>query len=148
MGIFHDAIGYVQQNHPFTMIAYVILPDHMHLIWELPENDSDYPTRIRLFKSYITRHFTNRPIVSNISRQRKGEQEIWQRRYWEHTIRDQHDLNIHIDYIHFNPVKHGYVNATCYGSIRALLDFVKDGIYPLDWATQEQVPLNLDVGGE
>jgi putative transposase len=146
--LLEEAIRYVQERHPFIMIAFVYLPDHIHMRWELPEDDSDYPTRLRLIKSYVSRKFPNRPIVTNQSRQSKGEQEIWQRRYWEHTCRNQQDLNNHIDYIHNNPVKHGYVNAPSLWNHSSFHDYVTDGIYSLDWPADIQSTINFQTDWE
>ncbi len=94
----------VQRRHPFETLAAVVLPDHMHFIWALPLGDDDYPTRVRLLKSGFTRR-----LPETLKRRgRKGERNIWQRRYWEHCVRDEKDLSRHIDYIHWNPVKHGH----------------------------------------
>ena len=93
---------------PFTNIGLVILPDHLHAIWRLPEGDTDYSSRWRRIKASFSRGLPNCERVSE-SRRRKGERGIWQRRFWEHTIRDEEDLKRHLDYVHFNPVKHGIV---------------------------------------
>ena len=146
--LLEEAIRYVQERHPFTILAFVFLPDHLHMIWELPEDDCDYPTRWRLIKSYVSRKFPNRPLVTNQSRLSKGEQGIWQRRYWEHTCRDQQDLNHHLDYIHYNPVKHGYVNAPNLWNHSSFLNFVSEGLYPLDWALDIPINLNRELEGE
>lgn len=94
----------VQTKRPFRTVAICVLPDHLHCIWELPEGDCDYPTRWRLIKTA----FTKTVEMRGLSR-RKGEGGIWQRRYWEHTIETEKDFNNCFDYIHYNPVKHGYV---------------------------------------
>jgi putative transposase len=93
----------VQQRRPFEMIAVCILPDHVHAVWALPEGDSDFSTRWSLIKSGFSRGLD--PGVRSVSKVRTREKGIWQRRYWEHAIRDDTDLERHIDYIHFNPVK-------------------------------------------
>lgn len=124
-----QALRYVQKQHPFTIVAYAIMPDHLHMIWEMPENDFDYPTRWRLIKSYVTRGIQNRPAVINQSRKSKGEQEIWQRRYWEHTCKSQHDLDTHIDYIHYNPVKHGLTNSPDGWIYSSFAQYVREGLY-------------------
>src|SRR4051812_35349477 len=97
-------------RHPYSIEAIVILPDHLHAIWTLPGDDADFATRWRLIKSAFSHAVPRGERISD-SRQRKSERGIWQRRYWEHTIRDERDFIGHVDYIHFNPVKHGYV--TC-----------------------------------
>lgn len=97
-----------RRNHSFTTEAMVVLPDHLHTVWTLPEGDADFATRWRLIKSTFSRNLPTGERVSS-SRAAKGERGIWQRRYWEHTIRDENDFARHIDYIHINPVKHGLV---------------------------------------
>jgi len=99
----------VKTRHPFTIDAMVVLPDHIHAIWTLPHNDADYSIRWMLIK----RHFSmslpkTEPII--MTRHQKRERGIWQRRFWEHVIRDERDYLNHIEYIHQNPVKHGYTN--------------------------------------
>ena len=97
----------VRARHPFAVEAAVILPDHLHAIWTLPHGDADFATRWRLIKSGFS-HALPRVERISASRAAKGEREIWQRRYWEHTLRDEDDFARHLDYIHFNPVKHGH----------------------------------------
>jgi putative transposase len=114
---YRRAVATVQAKRPFTLEAEVILHDHIHALWTLPEGDADYPTRWRLIKSAFTKS-QNETTQPSISRQSKGERAVWQRRYWEHTIRDEPDFQTHLDYIHFNPVQHGYVTALAIGRIR------------------------------
>lgn len=96
-------------RYPFEIEAIVVLPDHIHTLWRLPDGDSDFSTRWmvikRKFSAGLPSHF-----VSD-SKTKKREKGIWQRRFWEHCIRDENDWRRHVDYIHFNPVKHGYVSA-------------------------------------
>ena len=94
-------------ERPFTIDAWVVLPDHLHCIWTLPAGDADYPTRWRLIKTRFSRHLPAGPLrPSHIKR---GERGIWQRRYWEHHIRDEADFAAHLRYCWINPVKHGFV---------------------------------------
>ena len=97
-------------RRPFEINAIVVMPDHLHTIWTLPEGDSDYSTRWRNIKRGFTAKVPaeERPAVRG-SRADKQEQAIWQRRFWEHRIRDERDFANHVQYIHHNPVKHGYV---------------------------------------
>jgi len=97
-----------RERHPFTTEAIVILPDHLHAVWSLPEGDADFATRWRQIKSAFSRSFPAGELISG-SRAARSERGIWQRRYWEHTIRDEDDLSRHIDYVHINPLKHGLV---------------------------------------
>ncbi|MGH8552840.1 MAG: REP-associated tyrosine transposase [Methylococcales bacterium] len=98
----------VKGVHPFTMEAVVILPDHLHCIWNLPEGDDDFSTRWRQIKAAFSRQLPKTERRSK-SRENKGERGFWQRRFLEHAIRDELDYQRHVDYIHYNPVKHGYV---------------------------------------
>jgi putative transposase len=102
-----NAIRKIRQSHPFEIIAMVVLPDHLHAIWRMPEGDADFPLRWSLIKAAFSRAIPKTEAIRN-SRKHKRERGIWQRRYWEHQIRDEGDLEKHVDYVHFNPVKHGY----------------------------------------
>jgi putative transposase len=138
--LLRKAFRYTLDRHPFSIVASVILPDHMHFIWTMPEDDSDYSTRWRLIKSYFTRNLHGKRITSEItSRQQKGEADVWQRRFWEHFIRDEDDLNKHVEYIHYNPVKHGLVNAPAEWKNSSFLKYVQDGNYALDWGGDEKI---------
>lgn len=111
----------VMSRHVFRIDAIVILPDHMHAIWTLPEGDADFATRWMLIKAGFSRGLPKGERV-NASREKKRERGIWQRRYWEHLIRNEEDMARHVDYIHHNPVKHGYVDRAAdwkYSSIHA-----------------------------
>ncbi len=102
-----EAFTKVKRLRPFIIHAIVILPDHLHCLWQLPENDCDYSTRWRLIKSEFSKRISYGEGIST-SRLRKGERGLWQRRYWEHQIRDERDFKAHVKYIQNNPVKHGY----------------------------------------
>ncbi len=105
IGLLRESWRDVIRVWPMETLAAVILPDHMHLVVSLPEGDTDYPARLRLLKSGFTRRLPD----TDKSEGRKGERGVWQRRYWEHAIRDEADLEAHVNYVHYNPVKHGYV---------------------------------------
>ena len=122
----------VQRGRPFETIAVCILPDHLHAIWSLPEHDTDFAMRWNLIKSGFSRGLpaaTSRS-ASKLSRREKG---IWQRRYWEHVIRDDADLARHIDYVHFNPVKHGLVTRVCDWPHSSFHRYVERGLLTTDW---------------
>ncbi|WP_407165471.1 REP-associated tyrosine transposase [Bradyrhizobium sp. ORS 111] len=119
-------------RHPFTVEAIVILPDHLHTVWSLPERDADYATRWRQIKSRFSRGIPRDEVISD-SRAAKGERGIWQRRYWEHTIRDENDFSRHVDYVHINPLKHGLVKRVKDWPYSSFHRMVKLGIYPDDW---------------
>ena len=121
------------KNSPFVIKAIVILPDHLHTIWHLPEKDMDYSSRWRNIKGYFSRSLP-KTEVCNKSRIKKNERAIWQRRFWEHTIRDEKDFQRHFDYVHYNPVKHGLVQRVCDWPYSTFHRLARSGIYPIDWA--------------
>jgi putative transposase len=128
-----QSIQAVKSRHPFIIDAMVVLPDHLHAIWPLPINDHNYPTRWRLIKSTFSRGITKTERI-NQSRFYKNERGIWQRRYWEHLIRDELDYQRHVDYIHYNPVKHGYVDNPTDWPHSSIHKFIRDGIIDENWA--------------
>ena len=134
--VLRRAFAEVKQKHPFDIVAVCILPEHLHLLMALPENDCNYPTRLRLIKTKFSKALPKTETLT-VSRSKKKERGIWQRRYWEHEIRNQQDLNAHIDYIHFNPVKHGYVNTVGDWPYSYFHRYVAQGILPPDWADWE-----------
>ena len=129
-------------SHPFRVEAIVILPDHLHTIWTLPQNDSDYSTRWQRIKATFSRHYYSLGVgdVSESMRS-KGEQGVWQRRFWEHMIRDQDDFNRHCDYVHYNPVKHGLVNSPVAWKHSTFLPFVDKGLYDANWGRSSPIEL-------
>ena len=113
----------IRQRHPFEIVAMVVLPDHLHAIWRLPEGDADYPKRWSLIKAGFSRGLPRTETI-RASRLVKRDRGIWQRRYWEHQIRGDGDLARHVEYVHFNPVKHGYVKQAAewpYSSIHRFI---------------------------
>ena len=133
-----EAFRYVMVCHPFKIDAFVLLPDHLHCIWTLPEGDCDFSMRWRLVKSAFTRACGEacQGAVS-VSRRMKGEQAVWQRRFWEHLVRDEADWRRHVDYIHYNPVKHGYVDRPGDWPWSSFAKAVKRGRYPAGWGELE-----------
>jgi putative transposase len=121
----------VQRRRPFETIAICILPDHLHALWELPQDDADFSTRWSLIKSGFSRGLA--PKARSVSKARKREKGIWQRRYWEHAIRDDADLERHVDYIHFNPVKHGHVARVADWPHSSFHRYVEGGLLAADW---------------
>ena len=130
--ILRDVVKRVRERHPFHIDGWVVLPDHMHCIWTLPHGDDDYAKRIRLVKTMFSKEMPKTERRSSV-RQRKGERGIWQRRYWEHTIRDQRDYNTHMDYLHYNPVKHGYVEKVIDWPHSTFRHHVQRGLYAENW---------------
>jgi putative transposase len=106
VGALRAAMRATRQAHPFTVDAVVVLPDHLHVVMTLPVGDADYSNRWRLIKRRLTDAVVQAGVPTH---HRNGEYALWQRRFWEHTIRDEADFERHVDYIHFNPVKHGLV---------------------------------------
>ena len=142
------ALREVMRNHPLKIEAFVVLPDHLHCLWTLPEADHDYSTRWRLVKSYFSRESKSKYGGKiSPSRQRKKEQAVWQRRFWEHLIRDELDFNRHVDYIHYNPVKHGLVKAPKDWRYSSFHRYVQAGIYDLNWGTHP-IEFGPNIGHE
>jgi len=135
-----QAIYDVRNLLPFQSIAWLLLPDHLHTIWKLPETDTNFSLRWSLIKQHVTRQCAERsgkmPITQ--SRQKRHEGTIWQRRFWEHAIRDDTDFRHHIDYIHYNPVKHGYARRAADWPYSTFHRYVRDGVYPTDWAWADE----------
>jgi putative transposase len=131
------AFARVHVTWPFTTHAIVVLPEHIHWLVELPEEDADFSTRVRLIKTNFSR---NLPKTESIhpSRIRKNERGIWQRRFWEHVIRDELDFNRHMDYVHFNPVKHGHVARARDWPFSSFHRCVERGLYDVDWGDSDE----------
>jgi putative transposase len=127
-----EAVAAVKSRHPFTIDAFVVLPNHVHAIWTLPDHDADFSTRWMLIKQAFARAIPKVETISP-SRSRKGERGIWQRRFWEHQIRDELDFERHVDYVHFNPVKHGYTARPIDWPHSSIHRFVRDGLISKEW---------------
>lgn len=146
-----EGIREVQQSLPFNLEAWVLLPDHLHTIWTLPEGDANYGSRWAIIKRAVTKccpglianlkekdlvrktHPTHGEPPLSASRQQRQEGGFWQRRFWEHAIRDEADFHRHLDYLHFNPVKHGYVQNVADWPYSTFHRLVKKGIYFPNW---------------
>ena len=129
------AFRYVRENHPFRLEAVVVLPDHLHCAWTLPPGDSDFSMRWNLLKGYFSRAIEKGERVSQ-SRRKRRERGLWQRRFWEHLLTDQADFNQHIDYIHWNPVKHGRVRQVADWPHSSFHEYVVRGVYPENWCSE------------
>jgi putative transposase len=127
------ATALVRNRHPFRIHGWVVLPDHLHCVIELPPTDSDFATRWRLIKAGFSKALPDVEARSTARRSR-GERGIWQRRYWEHLIRDDRDFAAHVDYVHINPVKHGLVSSVKAWPYSTFHREVRRGVYPGDWA--------------
>lgn len=121
-----------RRERPFAIDAVVVLPEHLHAIFTLPPDDSDFSGRWRRIKA----HFTREVVAAGapINRRSNGEHALWQRRFWEHTIRYETDFARHVDYIHFNPIKHGLVSRVRDWPYSSFHRYVRQGLLPEDWA--------------
>jgi putative transposase len=136
---------------PFATVAIVLLPDHLHAIWTLPPDDADYSGRWQTVKAKFTRlwlasHAEEHEVAPGYRRQRRRG--LWQPRFMEHTIRDERDLHNHADYVHYNPVKHGYVRAPKDWPWSSFHRYVRSGDYSVDWGCAREVPPGLHAVDE
>jgi putative transposase len=132
--ILRQAFAGVMKTPPFMIDAIVVLPDHIHTIWTLPRGDIDFSVRWKLIKGSFSKMCPKEYTESqDPSRLRKGERAIWQRRFWEHAIRDGNDLERHVEYIHYNPVKHGLVKAPRDYVHSSFHKYVQTGLVEVDW---------------
>ncbi len=139
-----DAVRRVRRRRPFHVDAWVVLPDHLHAVWTLPPGDDDYANRWRTIKQHFSRALQQIEHRSEVRRLR-DERGIWQRRFWEHAIRDDADYAAHVDYVHINPLKHGYVERVRDWPHSTFLRHVESGVYPVDWADDPGIG---DIAGE
>ena len=138
-----DAIDKIRSRHPFDIEAQVVMPDHIHAIWRLPDCDAKYTTRWRLIKEAFTRAYAKNyevPERTEVNRAR-GEQNVWQRRFWEHMIRDERDFAAHLDYIHLNPVHHGLAQTPRQWPHSTFQKWVERGVYDPVWGSDERPEL-------
>jgi putative transposase len=139
------SIRAVRLTTPFHTDAWVVLPDHMHCIWTLPEDDTDYSGRWRAIKKRFSKALPNvelkRPEFS--AREGRG---IWQKRFWEHTIRDERDYSAHMDYVHFNPVKHGLVAHPAAWPYSTFQKCAALGLYDAAWASPDHTTNRSGMG--
>jgi putative transposase len=126
------AFRLARSERPFRIDAIVVLPDHLHTIMTMPDGDSDFSGRWRRIKSAFTRRIVAHGVP--ITRNRRGEYMLWQRRFWEHTVRDESEFERHVDYIHYNPVKHGLVRRAGDWPYSSFNRYVRGGLLPEDWA--------------
>lgn len=139
--ILHAAWENTKTRFPFETIAVCLLPDHVHCIWRLPEDDANYSIRWKEIKELFSKKYLQEvgcAEAPNASRQKRHEAVIWQRRFWEHTIEDENDLETHLDYIHYNPIKHGYVEQAVEWKWSSFHQYVKKGVYDIHWAGGEE----------
>lgn len=143
-----NAIRLVKADHPFQIDAFVLLPDHLHCIWTLPAGDADYAMRWNKIKRLVSQATIDARAGSvNASHCKRRELGLWQRRFWEHQIRDDTDYEHHANYLHWNPVKHGHVARVADWPYSSFRRFVARGLYPEDWGgTMEVIDSKRDFG--
>lgn len=130
------AIAKTREEMPLEIIGAIVLPDHIHFLWILPPHDFNYSKRVGRFKVLFTRSLGGEKMLPqgvSISRQKHRESNVWQRRFWEHTIRNEDDLSKHLDYIHYNPVKHGLVSCPHLWEYSSFDKWVNQGVYSAEW---------------
>jgi putative transposase len=142
---FGTAMREVRQTLPFSMPAWVVLPDHLHVIWTLPEGDTNYPQRWSIIKRRTSQLAELPPMARSCSMVARRESGLWQRRYWEHLIRDTDDLHRHVDYIHFNPVRHGHADAPAAWPYSSFSRHVHAGAYDGTWRATRDID-TVDAG--
>ena len=140
--LLRESVRLCKQKHPFHIDAWVVLPEHMHCIWTLPEGDDDFSNRWKIIKTHFSKGLHTVERRSKI-RQKRGERGIWQRRFWEHAIRDERDYAIHMDYLHFNPVKHGWVKNVIDWPNSSFHRYLKSGVYPVDWSNNDHNDIEM-----
>jgi putative transposase len=128
----------VGKQRPFAIDAMVILPDHLHAVWTLPPDDADYSGRWRSIKAAFVRSLHTHGV--SLTANAKGEYDVWQRRFWEHQIRDERDMARHVDYVHVNPVKHGLAERVLDWPWSTFHRYVRAGTLPADWAGSDETP--------
>ncbi|MEO1339984.1 MAG: transposase [Cyanobacteria bacterium J06635_13] len=136
VNLLRAATAKIKAEKPFEIIAAAVLPDQIHFLWQLPPNDSNYSQRISRLKVIFTRAYKKQNGSCDhipASRLKHRESNVWQRRFWEHIIRDEADFQKHLDYIHYNPVKHGLVSCPHFWSYSSFDKWVKRDRYTPDW---------------
>jgi putative transposase len=134
--LLRESIRVVKFQRPFYIDAWVVLPDHVHAVLTLPDNDTDYSGRWREIKKRFSKSLPKTEFLTP-TRKRKNERGIWQRRFWEHTIRYDNDYWHHVNYVHFNPLKHGLVNRVVDWPYSSFHRAVKQGIYTNNWCGEK-----------
>ena len=135
--LLRETVRATRARHPFHIDAWVVLPDHMHCMWTLPPGDAGFALRWKVIKFAFAKRL---PVTETRTdnQQRRGERGIWQRRYWEHLIRDERDYQQHFDYIHINPLKHGYVEQLADWPYSSFHRAVAMGVYPAGWCVEPE----------
>ena len=142
--VLRQAVRLTRQKRPFHIDAWVVLPEHLHCLWTLPAGDDDFPRRWQEIKKAFSRALpaSERRSDTQLARHERG---IWQRRYWEHFIRDEEDYAAHLDYVHVNPLRHGLVSRVVDWPYSTFHHWMKKGVYSADWGSNVSISVN---GGE
>ena len=144
-----EAIAITNQERPWITRGIVLIPDHLHMLWRMPDGDTDYSTRIAIIKKRFTRAILQAGLVEpsvTAGQARHRRRGVWQERFWEHTIRDAKDFRFHLDYIHMNPVKHGLVQKPWDWPHSSFRDWVTKGFYEKDWCGRIELPGYTEYG--
>jgi putative transposase len=134
--LLRTAMRQVMEDQPFEIPAAVVLPDLVHFLWTMPPNDSNYSRRVGRMKVHFSRSFRDAGHLLGeipVSRRRHREADVWQRRFWEHTILNERDFEQHLHYIHYNPVKHGYATCPHRWPFSSFERWVRSGLYDERW---------------
>lgn len=137
-----------QARWPFTVHAIVLLPDHWHTLWSLPSGDDRYPARLGWIKKEFTKDWLSagvKEVAQSKGRIQDGRRGVWQPKYWEHTLESEDEFEPYFDYIHFNPVKHGYVKRPGDWPASSFHRWIREGVYPPEWAADGNSPLTVDL---
>ena len=142
--ILRAAVIETRKRLPFTIHAWVLLPEHIHCLWTLPEGDQDFSKRWALIKRSVSKHachlVTREGGVEHHVRQRHRENPLWQQRFWEHAVRNDEDFKAHMDYVHYNPLRHGLVERVEDWPYSTFHRYVREGFYPRDWGNAPVLP--------
>ena len=144
----HGAIEQTRKSRHFRIVAFCLLPDHFHTIWTLPEDDAHFSIRLRQIKGLFSRQYMMQSAcgkphpTQSRTREQRGRKPVWQTRFWEHLIRDDEDFRRHVDYTHYNPVKHGLVGTVADWKWSTFHRYVKDGVYSEEWGKEPPEWLN------
>ncbi|MFW5733142.1 MAG: REP-associated tyrosine transposase [Planctomycetota bacterium] len=134
-------------ERPFEITAIVLLPDHLHMIWRMPEDDSDYSTRLSIIKDRFTRSYLaagGTEASVSPGKRMKRHRGVWQPKFWEHTIKDARDFHMHVDYVHLNPVKHGWVKSPRDWPWSSFHRYVRCGWHESDWHGRVDLRENVE----
>ena len=135
-----EVIAKFREKYPFEINAFVLLPDYFYSLWTLPEEDKDFLVRLRLIKTYVTKHYGKQLGINaevSLSRQKRQEKNLWQRRFWKHLIRYERDYALHCDYIHYNLIRHGLCVKSEDWQCSSIHRFIAQGQYPPNWGVTE-----------